>query len=301
MSTHLCPPRCPVLALVACMVALLGTACAPGGRCVPPGAARCAATGDDAGAVLPDGGAPAGNEGGVSAIDAGSADAGVVDVGFADAGVLDAGAPEETDPCAAGLPWVTVPLRIHLLQSAVDDLDARMDAEEFRGTLDEAARFWVQACIRFTVESIREAPLSPAQEQAYRTDVMGGVESAEMYALVRDAMPTGDLMDPGWNVMVFRRFPRFSSGVYMWDIRSVLWSEELPAPAGGGNNFPIILAHELGHSLLGLEHYEGPNVAENLMSQQIMQQRATAHGLTPEQVARARQQAASGDTFLPGP
>jgi hypothetical protein len=103
-------------------------------------------------------------------------------------------------------------------------------------------RFWVQACIRFSVESIRPAPLSSSQEQAYRTGVMGG-----------------------------------------------------------GDNFPIILAHELGHSLLGLEHYEGTDVAENLMSQQIMQQRATAHGLTPEQITRARQQAASGDTFLPGP
>lgn len=303
MSRHPTPPHLEIFAALSSLVALFYTACDPAAPWVPPGTARRAAAdtnngidagidaGVDAGSTLPNGGTPGDPDGGVGSPDA----------GLPDAGILDAGVPEESNLCAARLPWVTVPLRVHLLESAVDDLDARMDAIEFRSALDDAARFWVQACIRFSVESIRPAPLSSSQEQAYRTGVMGGVESAQMYGLLRDAMPTGDLMNPGWNVMVFRRFPRFSSGVYMWDIRSVLWAEELPAPAGGGDNFPIILAHELGHSLLGLEHYEGTDVAENLMSQQIMQQRATAHGLTPEQITRARQQAASGDTFLPGP
>lgn len=295
MTTPPLPLRFAPLLLLA---AMLPAACAPGGPCLPRGAARCAS--DDAGAgtgaVGEDAGAPVRDAGDVGVPDAGTSDA-ASPVG----GENDAGTMPGSDACEGGLPWLTVPLRIHLLQSNIPDLDAGLDEAGFRAVLDEAAGFWTQACIRFSIERIGEEPLSQAQEETYRTRIMAGVGQSEMYALMRDAMPTGDLLVPGWNVMVFRRFPRFSSGVYMWDIRSVLFAEELPAPAGGGDNPAIILAHELGHALLGLEHYEGPDVSENLMSQEIMQQRNTAHGLTPDQIARARQQVTSGDTFLPMP
>jgi hypothetical protein len=200
--------------------------------------------------------------------------------------------------CPTGAEWLDVPFRLHLVRSAIESLDATLDQAAFEAVLAQASTDWEQACIRFVLESVVEDPLTAEQEQAFLDKVATNPPPEERYALMRDAMPQGNLLDPGWNVMVFPTFAAPASGVYVHELGSVLWAERLPPGAPPGDNFPIILAHEFGHSL-SLPHYEGADAPTNLMNADVLQTRDTAHSLTSEQVELARMQAQSGDAFAP--
>lgn len=201
-----------------------------------------------------------------------------------------------SDDCTEGLPWVEVPIRFHLLRSEILNLNATFSESDISTLVADAQQLWDQACIRLVVETVIENPLTAMQEMDYnqRKDE---VEASGFRQLMLNAMPRNNLLRPGWNVMVFRAFERFSSGVYFSEIPSVLFAERLPAAAGSTPNPAIILAHEIGHAL-SLRHYEGEDVAQNLMNVDIMQNQMTGIYLTPNQIEQARASAQSGDTFL---
>jgi hypothetical protein len=255
----------------------------------PPPDAGLDAGRDAAPVNLPDAARDAGADGGTSpgwdaAVDAGR-----------DGGVGPDGAPGEA--CAAGLPWRTVAVRVHLLQSALASFDATIDEAGFRAVLAEASRRWDQACIRFEIERVVQDPLTTAQEQQFAQRRASGFTDSR--ALMRDAMPVGQLLDPGWNVMVFPYFDGPpASGIYMGEIQSVLWAQRLPPVAPPGDNPPIILAHEFGHSF-GLLHYAAGDAALNLMNADVLQTRDTALGLNAAQIDAARAQVTTGDSAPP--
>ena len=207
--------------------------------------------------------------------------------------VTDVGLP---DDCVAGLPWLEVPIRFHLLRSEVSNLNATFSEGQISSLVADAQQLWNQACIRLVIETVIENPLTVMQELDYnrRKDE---VDAAEFRQLMLNAMPRSNLLRPGWNVMIFRAFERFSSGVYFSEIPSVLFAERLPAAAGNAPNPPIILAHEIGHAL-SLRHYDGVDAEQNLMNVDIMQNQMVGIYLTPEQIEQARVSAQSGDTFL---
>ena len=194
------------------------------------------------------------------------------------------------------MPWVEVPIRFHLLRSEILNLTATFSESQVATLVADAQQLWDQACIRLVIESVIENPLTAMQEMDYnrRKDE---VEAAGFSQLMKNVMPRSNLLRPGWNVMVFRAFERFSSGVYFSDIPSVLVAERLPDAAGSRLNPPIILAHEIGHAL-SLRHYDGVDVDQNLMNVDIMQNQMTGIQLTPSQIEQARASAQSGDTFL---
>ena len=198
--------------------------------------------------------------------------------------------------CAADMPWLEVPIRFHLLRSEILNLNATFSENQISTLLADAQQLWNQACIRLVIEAVVENRLTPMQEMDYiqRKDEL---EASGFRQLMLDVMPRSNLLRPGWNVMVFRAFERFSSGVYFSEIPSVLFAERLPEAAGSGLNPPIILAHEIGHAL-SLRHYEGADVDQNLMNVDIMQNQMTGTYLTPSQIEQARASAQSGDTFL---
>ncbi len=201
--------------------------------------------------------------------------------------------------CGAGNPMLELPVRVHLLASNLPSFNATISEEGFQAVLDAANTWWQQACIRFVVESFIVDPLTEEQEQAFQAALDAGPEPSDMLALMGNAMPKGNMLSPGWNVMVFRVFEGApASGVYIAKIQSVLWAEELPPGAPRVDNPPVILAHEFGHSL-GLKHYEGPEPENNLMNGDVMKTKETASELTDEQIETARTQALSGSPYLP--
>ena len=133
--------------------------------------------------------------------------------------MTDVGLPE--DDCAAGLPWLEVPIRFHLLRSEVSNLNATFSEGQISSLVADAQQLWNQACIRLVIETVIENPLTVMQELDYnrRKDE---VDAAEFRQLMLNAMPRSNLLRPGWNVMIFRAFERFSSGVYFSEIPSVL-------------------------------------------------------------------------------
>lgn len=198
--------------------------------------------------------------------------------------------------CGSDLEWIDLPIRTHLISSAIDNLNATFTETQALNLLKEAQGFWDQACIRLLPESVRTSVVSPDQEAAYFTATDSTPAPEEMNPLMTAVMPQEDLLQPGWNVMIFREFEHYTSGVYLSQIRSVLWAERLPEAAGHHPNPTVILAHEIGHAL-GLLHYEGEDKASNLMAADVLQNRSTATLLDEAQIQTARAQALSGDTY----
>ena len=213
----------------------------------------------------------------------------------ATAGEATAGEATEM-ACSGEREWLTVPIRFHLLSSEIDLLNSSFSNADVERTLAESAVFWEQACVRFEIESIIADPVLDEQAQRFNERVMAGPMSGEYREIMSQVMPDQNMLSPGWNVMIFKQFPAPASGIYITEIKSVLWSEELPPQAPMRDNPPLILAHEMGHSF-GLVHYEGPNPANNMMNAEVMQTRETAHSLTEEQINKARQQIERGMPF----
>ena len=238
---------------------------------------------------------------GTSDITSGAPSAGEPQAGGNSAGATPGGVESaELSPCPSGLPWVTIPLRVHLLSSSIDSLNSTMSEARFLETLAEAQVYLDPTCVKVEVEQFIREELGAEREARFREVAQNNPSEVAFRQMMVDVMPTDNLLEPGWNVMVFKAFERYTSGVYLTDLPSVLWAEQLPAMGGGAPNPPLILAHEIGHSL-GLLHYEGPNLERNLMCQAVMQNQETATELTEEQVSVARAQAETGRTFLPAP
>lgn len=194
--------------------------------------------------------------------------------------------------------WIEIPTRIHMLSSTIPSLNATLNENQFREILAEAQFYLDQACIKVNIESFITQEIGAEKEQAFRENLATRPANDAFRQMMVEVMPRENILQPGWNIMVFKAFENYTSGVYLTDIPSVLWAEELPRSAGSRLNPPLILAHEIGHSL-GLLHYEGSNLEFNLMCQEVMQNQETASKLTEEQILSARQQAESGSSFLP--
>ncbi len=108
-------------------------------------------------------------------------------------------------------------------------------------------------------------------------------------SVVHSTYPLDQMLAPGWNLFFINRMA-FGGGVYNPQTKSVLIGETSP----GGDFNPSILAHELGHSL-SLKHL---GEQYNFMAgrQRGIEPKDKIR-LNPEQVARARTIAESGDSF----
>ena len=199
--------------------------------------------------------------------------------------------PLDGTACAGGLPWRTVPVRFHLVQSTLPSLDATWTEQDLLPVLETTQALWAQACLRVELESTVRSVVTEAQEQAYLEALEEGTAGREREVMTA-AMPEGQRLDPGWNVMVFPSFAPVApaSGLFLFETGDILFAEQ--TPSGAPNPLPIF-AHELGHSL-GLGHHKGPDASSNLMTASIGTDHPTATELRADQIDTARAQAAAG-------
>ncbi len=191
-----------------------------------------------------------------------------------------------------------LPIRFHLLASRSSAaLSTTRNDQDVRTLVSVANSIWKQAGIEWYIEStIREE--SPAGAQ-YDSLLAGQIPRTE--ANLTAFVPRDRLLQPGWNVFLIGDFGHIAGGMFRLELAGVVLAErgfgfQLPAAGRGG----ATLAHELGHSL-GLAHVPCDST-HDIMANACWSP-DVGSTLTPDQIARARQQATRGRPvpFVPGP
>jgi hypothetical protein len=264
---------------------LLAASCSSGQAA--PDAQGPDAQGPDAQA--PDAQAPDAQAPDAQAPDAQGLDAQAPDAQGLDAQAPDAGSVVTPRDCGTSL---LVPVRVHLLRSTQERLNATWTPDEARVQLGAAAEFWSRHCIALAVESVVTTPATSEGEAAFATAIAAApVERLRLRAALSAAIPRAALLSPGWNVFVIRDFGAPALGVFVPDpgVQSIFIGQQrldgVPLPR-------FVLAHEFGHSFT-LLHHVGPDRERNLMRDDP-QALVEPVEITPEQLRSARAQAATG-------
>jgi hypothetical protein len=182
---------------------------------------------------------------------------------------------------------MTLPVSVVRLEFEKDaDLSAQSDYAEVERLFQEVNAVWSRWGIFWEVSTIETRTISAAD---FVTPKNGFASPREFRDAAAELIPdhSGDRQ---WRVYLMRQFPIAGSAVYIVEKSAVLYGELNKE----GNRYPVILAHELGHSL-GLRHVTIPG---NLMYAGPGKTPSTELQLFPMQIRQARQQAAAGPLFM---
>lgn len=182
---------------------------------------------------------------------------------------------------------LTLPIRVHVVTSQLPSLDARLTDSEIGALMARVNEIWSSGGISWETESIIREPA--VGEGLFEMALQGSTSPTTSLSLVASVLPRGSRFNGGWDGFIVEDLASAvgAPGVYFPSIPAVVTSVVDPA---GLSDPGRILAHELGHSL-GLPHVPC-TAAGNLMAPGCPSQNRTS--LTPDQISRARSQAANG-------
>ncbi len=177
---------------------------------------------------------------------------------------------------------LTLPVRVHLMSfEAAETLNSTFEAPQVERLFTDVNALWKQWGIEWQLESIVYTRVSAAQFPSIAIDE-GRKSFREKLVAISPKIGQKRL----WQVCLIRRFPIPASGVYLRETGTVFYGELNKH----GESQPVVLAHELGHSL-GLDHVPD---ASNLMQGGSSKNPSLTTNLDAVQIRAAKVQANHG-------
>lgn len=166
-------------------------------------------------------------------------------------------------------PVITIPLRIHLLQSTNQPaLQTTLTESDIRRVLKKVNSIWAQAGIAFAAESIRQ--------EAAQAQIVSEENLPEHW--LSNWVPPETRASNAFNIYYVRRMQ--ANGIWTGGVVFVKDTASLKeVPGGIDEPLPRVTSHELGHAL-GLPHRQD---LTNLMASGT-----TGTALSREEIQRAR-------------
>lgn len=180
---------------------------------------------------------------------------------------------EAAVPAALEMPVITLPVRIHLMQSSsIPDMHTTLVEADVQRVMDKVNKVWAQAGIQFEIESILPAEAVPMPEEN---------RLKSEFVRVKSMVPKEVLSATGIDICYVKKVK--PNGFFYGEPIVVKDTASLrEVPGGLDEPLPRVTSHEIGHAL-GLSHRQDTT--------NLMQSGTTGFSLNAEEIVTARAKA----------
>jgi len=187
--------------------------------------------------------------------------------------VLLAQEPVTPAPAAREMPTITLPVRIHLMQSgSIPDMHTTLVEADIHRIMGKVNKVWAQAGIQFEIESILPVEAVPMPEEN---------RLKSEFVRVKSRVPKEVLSPTGIDICYVKKVQ--PNGFFYGEPIVVKDTASLKEVEGGLDEpLPRVTSHEIGHAL-GLKHRQDRT--------NLMQSGTTGFSLNAEEIATARGEA----------
>ncbi len=177
------------------------------------------------------------------------------------------------EPSGAKLPIISLPVRVHLVQSgAIPEMHTTLVEADIRRIFVKVNTVWAQAGIQFEIESI-----GPTQAIAPGPEAQSKLEFAQVKAMIPKERLSQTVLDVCYVKKVGPNGFFYEELIVVKDTASLK-----EVPGGLDEPLPRVTSHEIGHAL-GLQHRQD--------TRNLMASGTTGFSLNETEIAMARAKA----------